>query len=112
MADNNQFPEYDEEDAIAFIHKNLSPEISACYSDDDLYDILDAIWDYYDSVDATSLSNIPDDDEDDPRLQPEAIARGIYKILSKNGPKAINLPDLTLIIKEEIAYEEDLGSNF
>ena len=40
----------------------------------------------------------------------DAIAGGIFRILSKNGPEAINLPDLTLIVKGELAYEEDLGN--
>lgn len=105
-----EFPEYDEEEAIGFMRRNLTDEVSAKYSDDDLMDILDAIWDYYDSVDATSLNDIPDSDEEDPRLEADAIAKGIYKVLAKNGPEAINMPDLTLIIKGEFAYEEDLGN--
>lgn len=103
-------PEYDENEAITFMRRELPQEASDRYSDDDMVDILDAIWDYYDSVDATSLNDIPDDDADDPRLEADAIAKGIFKVLAKNGPKAINLPDLTLIVKGELAYEEDLGN--
>jgi hypothetical protein len=103
-------PEYDENEAITFMRRELPEEANKRYSDDDLVDILDAIWDYYDSVEATSLNDIPDDDDEDPRLQADAIAGGIFRILSKNGPEAINLPDLTLIVKGELAYEEDLGN--
>lgn len=103
-------PEYDENEAITFMRRELPEEANKRYSDDDLVDILDAIWDYYDSVEATSLNDIPDDDDEDPRLQADAIASGIFRILSKNGPEAINLPDLTLIVKGELAYEEDLGN--
>lgn len=105
-----EFPEYDEEEAILFMRRNLTSEVSAKYSDDDLMNVLDAIWDYYDSVDATSLNDIPDSDEEDPRLEAEAIAKSIYKVLAKNGPKAINMLDLTLIVKGELTYEEDLGN--
>ena len=103
-------PEYDENEAITFMRRELPEEANKRYSDDDLVDILDAIWDYYDSVEATSLNDIPDDDDEDPRLQADAIAGGIFRILSKHGPEAINLPDLTLIVKGELAYEEDLGN--
>ena len=90
-------PEYDENEAITFMRRELPEEANKRYSDDDL-------------VEATSLNDIPDDDDEDPRLQADAIAGGIFRILSKNGPEAINLPDLTLIVKGELAYEEDLGN--
>ena len=38
---------FDENDAIEFIRKKLGDEISGMYSDDDILNIIDAIWDCY-----------------------------------------------------------------
>lgn len=107
----NSFPQYDEDEAIVFIRQTLPSDVNQRYNDNDLMEVIDAIWDYYDTIGATSLDNLDADMDDDvPNL--EEMAQKIMKTLSKNGPKGINLPDLTLIIKGELAYEEDLGSDF
>lgn len=103
-----QIPQYDEEEAIGFIRRTLPEEVNNRYSDDDLLEIIDALWDYYDESGATSLDNIQDEEDEYP--DPASVAPKLMKVLAKNGPKAINIPDLTIIIKGEIAYEEDLGS--
>lgn len=108
MSDNN-FPVYDEDEAINFIRESVDKAINERYSDDDIQEIIDAIWDYYDAQGTTSLNNIEDDEEEYP--EPETVAKNILKVLSKNGPKAINLDDLTLIVKGEIGYEKYLDSN-
>lgn len=109
MTDNN-LPVYDEDDAIVFIRQTLPEDINRRYTDDDIMEVIDAIWDYYDESGATSLDNITVGDDEDESQDPAAIAQSIIKVLAKNGPEAINVADLTLIVKGEIAYEENLGS--
>lgn len=105
---DNQFPEYDEEDAIRFIRNYLPAEENDLFTDDDLLQVIDALWDYYDSTGATSLDNITEEEDEYPEAS--VIAPKLLKVLAKKGPKAINEDNLTLIIKGEIAYEENLGS--
>lgn len=104
----NIFPEYDEDDAIVFIRQTLPESVNNRYSNDDILEIIDAIWDYYDENGETSLDNITSSEEGD--SDASVIADSILRRLAKNGPEAINKADLTLIVKGEIAYEEDLGS--
>lgn len=105
----SELPIYDEQEAISHIRALLPANVNDRYSDKDLLDIINALWDHYDAVGETSLDNITDDEEEE---KPEDIAAAMIEILAKKGPKAINLRDLTLIIKGEIDYEENLGADF
>ena len=79
-------PEYDENEAITFMRRELPEEANKRYSDDDLVDILDAIWDYYDSVEATSLNDIPDDDDEGRRHSRRHLQNPVEKRPRGNKP--------------------------
>jgi hypothetical protein len=96
---------YDEDDAIRAIRESLSSEIKDKYSDDDIVEIIDALWDYYEDKGLLSLDNLDDDVEAD---DIEAIAGELYKTLRKNGPEGLTVEDLCQIIKGEQDYEESL----
>ena len=106
--ENSDFPVYDEEEAISFIRATLPEDVNARYSDDDIQEMIDALWDYYDDKGMTSLDDL---DRDTDMEDAGEMAREVIKPLLKNGPKGINVADLTLIIKGEIAYEEDLDGS-
>ncbi|MBQ3555682.1 MAG: hypothetical protein IJA09_05655, partial [Bacteroidales bacterium] len=40
---------YDDEDAVKYIRKNLEPELSKNISEDDIYYVVDLIYDFYES---------------------------------------------------------------
>lgn len=45
MADSDM--QYDESEAIKFIRDYMPEDVSGRYSDDEILNILDMIWDYY-----------------------------------------------------------------
>jgi hypothetical protein len=96
---------YDEDDAIRAIRASLSAEINDKYSDDDIVEVMDALWDYYEDKGLLSLDNLDEDIEDE---DIENIAKELYKTLHKNGPEGLTVEDLCEIIKGEQDYEESL----
>lgn len=40
---------FDEDDAIAFIRTQVGEEISSLYDDDEILNVIDIIWDFYES---------------------------------------------------------------
>ena len=48
MSDKNDFQEFSEDAAVKFIRERLSEDMASRLSDDDILDIVDAAYDYYD----------------------------------------------------------------
>ncbi len=103
----SQEPIYEEDDAIRVIRETLSKEINDKFADDDIMEVVDSIWDYYEDNGLLSLDDINDEDDE---IDINAMAKEIFKTLHKNGPKGITIEDISLIIKGEQAYEEGLAS--
>lgn len=106
----NDLPIYEEDAAVSYIRKGLSKELNDRLTNNHILDVIEAIWDYYDSIGATSLNDI--NDEQDEGLDVDSIAEGIRNLLPKSISGAINNTDLSLIIKGELEYEENLDSCF
>lgn len=51
---------YDENEALKYIRKNVELSISSAYDDDELLNVIDMIWDYYE---ANGMLDIDDDDD-------------------------------------------------
>ncbi len=71
MSDKNDFQEFSEDAAVKFIRERLSEDVASRLSDDDILDIVDAAYDYYDD---NGLLNLSDFDSDvDERKMASAI---------------------------------------
>lgn len=56
--------EFDESEALDFIRANAGSERVSAYSDDDLLNIVDMIWDYYEINGMLDIDADADDEED------------------------------------------------
>ena len=57
MSDKNDFQEFSEDAAVKFIRERLSEDVASRLSDDDILDIVDAAYDYYDDNGLLDLSD-------------------------------------------------------
>lgn len=107
MSDFDDIKEFDEKDCVRFIRAGLEQEVSAKYCDNELLDVVVAIFDYYDARGLFDISDICDEeDEIDPTVVADSVTRRLAKRHSKIDPA-----DIPAIVNLELAYENTL-SNF
>ena len=103
MANDVKDPlEYDDEAAIAFIRNHIPQEMKAKFSDDDLYYLLDTIYDYYDQ------QGYLKDDDDTVEIDLDELSAFVYKA-AKKEKMAIEQDEVGFIVDAEISYCDSLG---
>ena len=84
--DNNM--EYDEAQAVKFIRDYMPADKRDLYDDDEIINIIDMIWDYYEDNGLLEISADYDDDE---------LA-------------VVDVDDVHYIVEGELAYEKSIGA--
>ena len=102
MSDNNMF---DENDAIKFIRAYMPENIAAKYSDDEILNIIDMIWDFYED---NGFLEIPADDSADAEPELPQIMAYVSKMLAKDKLAVVDTADGHYIVEGELAYEKSL----
>jgi len=92
--------EYDEDEAIALMKSALGPEAPA---DEDIYQVLDLIFDYYDENGELDI-NADADDETDIDEMTDFIA-GYLKGKSKSS---LTREQIKALVLAEVGYEDSL----
>lgn len=92
--------EYDENDAIEFIVKKIGIEIE----EDEILNIIDIIWDYYEDNGMLDISMDNDEDESDITT----LIAHVVKIVSKDKLSNLDKDVIAQIVEAELAYEESL----
>lgn len=92
--------EYDENDAIEFIIKKIGIEIE----EDEILNIIDIIWDYYEDNGMLDISMDNDEDESDITT----LIAHVVKIVSKDKSSNLEKDVIAQIVEAELAYEESL----
>ena len=94
--------EFDEEKAIEFIREQVGKDIASKYDDDQLLNVLDIIWDYYEDHGFLDI-NMEDDDEE---VDIEALVKHTRKMLAKDRRAGIDAEDIEALVRAELAYED------
>ncbi len=108
MAADNDL-QYDENEAIKFIRDYMPENIRDNYTDDEILNILDMIWDYYED---NGYLEIPaDDSDDDTGASPAAddLMKYVKKMLAKDKLAVVDTDDVHYIVEGELAYEKAIG---
>ena len=92
--------EYDENDAIEFIVKKIGIKIE----EDEILNIIDIIWDYYEDNGMLDISMDNDEDESDI----STLIAHVVKIVSKDKSSNLEKDVIAQIVEAELAYEESL----
>ncbi len=96
--------EYDETEAVKAMRAAISDADATRYTDDDLLNLVDIIWDFYE---VNGLLNI-DIDEDEPEISVDDIADYARRMLRKDKGANIRPEDIVPLIEAEIAYEDSI----
>lgn len=100
--------EYDENEVIKLIRAALPENSAKAYSDDDLLNIVDMIWDYYEMNGLLDV-DCADDDTEELDLVSELIDYA-KRMLKKDKGCKVSTNDLGAIIEAELSYEDMLDS--
>nr|QTC34683.1 hypothetical protein IL210_00041 [uncultured bacterium]QTC34814.1 hypothetical protein IL214_00038 [uncultured bacterium] len=100
--DNNMF---DENNAIKFIRQYMPVDIAMKYSDDEILNIIDMIWDFYED---NGFLEIPADDAGDAEPELPQIMAYVNKMLAKDKLAVVDTADVHYIVEGELEYEKSL----
>lgn len=96
---------YDETQAIKQINQALSETFSVTYPTDELLNVIDIIWDYYDDNDLLDL-----DIDNDTELDVNALRTKVRAMLAKDRHTPILAEHIDTIIDAELRYEAEVDA--
>ena len=97
---------YDETVAVKKINEALSKAARSEYDADELLNVIDMIWDFYEENGLLEIDDdfVPDEDEN----IAEELADYVSRMLRKDKSSKIQFEDIPLIIKAELEYEDSV----
>ncbi|MCM1448922.1 MAG: hypothetical protein NC082_01125 [Clostridiales bacterium] len=98
--------EFDENKAIQLINKALVDNGRRPYPDDEILNIIDMIWDYYEENGLLDID--PGDESDDDIVSPDELLDYVKRMLKKDRDAKVVADDLHIIINTELEYEDSL----
>lgn len=96
--------EFDEKEAVKAMREALTPEASERCSDDELLNVIDIIWDWYDE---NGLLDI-DTEADDEDVNVDALTAHVRKMLAKDKLSPIRPDEVEPLVAAELRYEQSL----
>ena len=96
--------EFDEKEAIKVMRGVLSEESSTLYDDDELLNVIDIIWDWYDDQGLLDIDTEADDED----VNTEALIKHVGKMLAKDTDSPIRREDVEPLVSAELRYEQSL----
>lgn len=98
--------EYDENIAIKQIRKVLYDKSNTIYDDDEILNVIDMIWDFYDENGMLDIDL--EDGEDDSEAIYSELCDYVVRMLKKDKEAKILPEDVPAIVKAEVDYELSL----
>ncbi|MDE6321217.1 MAG: hypothetical protein K2L93_02870 [Muribaculaceae bacterium] len=93
---------YDETQAVKHINHALQDAYGITYPTDELLNVIDIIWDFYDDNDLLDL-----DIDNEAELDVEALRDKVRKMLAKDRNSPIKPEHIDAIIDAELQYEDE-----
>ncbi len=97
--------EFDEQKAIEFINARLAVAGRPTYPDDEVLNVIDMIWDFYQENGLLDV-DLSDDDEDE-EIEPDLIDY-VTRMLRKDRDAQVDPQDVPLMVHAEIDYEDSV----
>lgn len=98
--------EFDENKAVEFINSRLASVGRPAVDGDEILNIIDMIWDYYEENGLLEV-DVDDEDEDDFATVDELLDY-VTRMVKKDRDAKVELADLRTIIEAELDYEASL----
>ena len=96
--------EFDESEAIKYMRRHVGEDLSNKYDDDELLNLIDIVYDYYESNGLLELDLSDDDDE----LDVEDLMEYIGRMLRKDKSARLSVEDARPLLEAYLEYEESL----
>lgn len=97
--------EFDETKAIEFINRRLSEQSRTPYDEDEVFNVIDMIWDYYEENGLLTVESDPDEDPDD--IESDVIDY-VSRMLRKDKNAKVAQEDVPLMVRAEMEYEDSI----
>ncbi len=97
--------EFDELKAVEFMNRYLNENGRKPYDEDEVINIIDMIWDYYEENGLLEIESDPDDYFDDVESE---VVDYVTRMLRKDKNAVVDVQDVPLLVKAEMAYEDSV----
>lgn len=98
--------EFDEDDAIKYIRGHIDTELSSLYDDDELLNLIDLVYDYYEANGLLDI-DLDNDDEDDPDI--DELREYIVRMLRKDKGAKLAPEHVMPLLSAYLEYESSLS---
>lgn len=96
--------EFDEKQVIREMRNAISEESSRLYDDDELLNVVDIIWDWYDEQGLLEIDSEADDEE----VNVDALIKYVRRMLLKDKASPVQQSDVEPLVMAELRYEQSL----
>lgn len=93
---------YDEEESVDFIQNYLPPELKEKFGVDDIYYIVDIIYDFYEQKGFL-------DEENDVEIDEDELIAYVIESIRKDGIIKFTPEEITYVVQGELGYCESIG---
>lgn len=97
--------EFDEYEAIKVMREALPEETQSLYDDDQLLNLIDIIWDFYEQNGMLDI-DLEDDSADDDMLT--ELIDYAQRMIKKDRRATISLEHIPALVEAEIRYEDSI----
>lgn len=97
--------EFDESNAVAFINDRLREAGRNPYPEDEVLNVVDMIWDFYEENGLLDVD--ADDDAEDEDIEPDMIDY-VTRMLRKDKHATVVPADVPLMVRAEVDYEDSV----
>lgn len=98
--------EFDENKVVEYINGSLVAAGRAAYDSDEILNVVDMIWDFYEE---NGMLDVDLEEDDDPEEDVEQdLVDYVCRMLRKDKAACVLAEDVPLIVKAEIEYEDSL----
>ena len=104
MSTNNDELLYDEDDSVKFIQNYLPQELKGKFSNDDINNSVDLIYDFSDSN-----GMLDDDGDDEIEIDEEEVVNYVIKNAQKDGVGKFEPEEITFIVQGELEYCDSIN---
>ncbi|HBI58766.1 MAG: hypothetical protein OSJ46_09070 [Duncaniella sp.] len=95
--------EFDEKQAIAAMNASIAGS-GKQYDEDELLNIIDMIWDWYEDNGLLEIDTEADDEE----VNVDALVKYVKKMLARDSDAQIDQADVEVLVMAELNYEQSL----
>lgn len=97
--------EFEELKAVEAINKALADNGRTPYPEDEVLNVIDMIWDFYEENGLLSIEADPTDEPDDVESE---VVDYVVRMLKKDKEASVKAEDVPLMVHAEMTYEDSI----